>query len=239
MSFVERNYNVNISHIGANNLISNYGFLCIFEHIAGIHSDIAGYGIGDIPNTHVSWILLNWKVNVFCRACYGDILKVKTWSVPYNELYTFRNFEVYNEQGILICKASSKWTLVNSDTKKLSKITAEISNSYQPESKLVFDTLDIAKLREPANLEKTFSFNVLRKDIDINGHMHNLYYLLYAYEALPDDIYQKGEFNNFEIMYKSGCMLGDKVDCFYAFDTGSHYIVMKSDNKLHAIIKLS
>lgn len=239
MSFIERDYKIDIRHIGNSNLITNYGFLCLLEDIATVHSDIAGYGISQMPTTHISWILLNWKVSVFKRVCFGDTVKARTWSVPFNELFTFRNFEIYNGHGDLICVASSKWTLVNSDTKKLARITDEISDSYCPENKLIFDTLDIAKLKEPAILEKTFSFNVLRRDIDFNGHMHNLYYILYAYEALPKEVYEKSELNNFEIMYKSGCMLGDNVDCFYSCENGVHYVVMKNNKKLHAIIKLS
>ena len=40
-------------------------------------------------------------------------------------------------------------------------------------------------------------------------------------------------------MYKSGSMLGDKVDCYYSYENDAHYVVMKTDNKLHAIIKLN
>lgn len=239
MSFIEREYKVDIRHIGTSNLITNYGILCLLEDVATVHSDIAGYGIAQIPFTHVSWILLNWKVSVLKRVTFGDTVKVRTWSVPYNELFTYRNFEVYDEHNNLVCIANSKWTLVNSDTKTLTKITDEIENSYEPESKLVFDKLEIDKLKEPTTSEHTFSFNVLRRDIDFNNHMHNLYYLQYAYEALPKDIYEKEELNNFEIMYKSGSMLGDKVDCYYSYENGSHYVIMKTDNKLHAIIKLS
>ena len=239
MRVIEREYKVDIRHIGTSNLITNYGILCLLEDIATVHSDIAGYGIAQIPFTHVSWILLNWKVSVFKRVAFGDTVKVRTWSVPYNELFTYRNFEIYDNENNLICIANSKWTLVNSDTKTLTKITDEIKNSYEPESKLVFDKLEIAKLKEPSTSEHTFSFNVLRRDIDFNNHMHNLYYLLYAYEALPKEVYEKDESNNFEIMYKSGSMLGDKIDCYYSHDNESDYIVMKTNNKLHAIIKLS
>ena len=98
--------------------------------------------------------------------------------------------------------------------------------------------IEIAKLKEPSNVEHTFSFNVLRRDIDFNNHMHNLYYLLYAYEALPKEVYEKGELDNFEIMYKNGSMLGEKIDCYYSYENNAHYVVMKTDNKLHAIIKL-
>ena len=32
-------------------------------------------------------------------------------------------------------------------------------------------------------------YNIQRRDIDINQHMHNLSYLDMAYEILPDNIY--------------------------------------------------
>ena len=99
MSFIEREYKVDIRHIGTSNLITNYGILCLLEDIATVHSDIAGYGIAQIPFTHVSWILLNWKVSVLKRVAFGDTVKVRTWSVPYNELFTFRNFEIYDNDN--------------------------------------------------------------------------------------------------------------------------------------------
>ena len=49
MSFIEREYKVDIRHIGTSNLITNYGILCLLEDIATVHSDIAGYGIAQIP----------------------------------------------------------------------------------------------------------------------------------------------------------------------------------------------
>ena len=81
-------------------------------------------------------------------------------------------------------------------------------------------------------------FKVLKKDIDFNEHMHNLNYLAYAYEALPEDVYTNINVNNFEIMYKTSAKLGDKIDCYYSFENNSHYVVMKVNDKLCAIVKL-
>ncbi len=51
---------------------------------------------------------------------------------------------------------------------------------------------------------------MIRKDIDINKHMHNLYYLDLAYEALPDEIYNKRPFDYVRITYKKEIKLGEK-----------------------------
>ena len=46
--------------------------------------------------------------------------------------------------------------------------------------------------------------------------MHNLYYLNLAYEALPEEEYQKRPFDNVRIMYKKEIKLGETVVCKYA-----------------------
>ena len=79
-----------------------------------------------------------------------------------------------------------------------------------------------------------------RRDIDINKHMHNICYLDLAYEALPKDIYENTSFDNIEIMYKTGALLGEKVKCFYSDIDGEHIVTIKSEDetKLHAIVTL-
>ena len=88
-----------------------------------------------------------------------------------------------------------------------------------------------------------YVFNALRRDIDINQHMHNLYYLDYALEALPQDIYEVlSNCNNFEIMYKSGIQLGDTVNCFCIKQDNQYIVVMKNakePDKLHCVVKFS
>lgn len=238
MAFFEKEFEVGVRYVSNANLISNYGILCLLEDIGCIHSDMVGYGITQTPQTHLSWVLLNWKVSVLKRVPFGAKVTVRTWARDCNGISTLRDFEIYDEQKTLICIASSKWVLVNVDSKRITKISNDIIDCYSPEEKSVFNEDDIAKLREPENSTLKFSFKVLKKDIDFNEHMHNLNYLAYAYEALPEDVYTNINVNNFEIMYKTSAKLGDKIDCYYSFENNSHYVVMKVNDKLCAIVKL-
>lgn len=43
---------------------------------------------------------------------------------------------------------------------------------------------------------------IQRRDIDINGHLHNVSYLEAALEAVPEDIYKNVDFNYIRIEYK-------------------------------------
>lgn len=244
---MEKKYFVDVPNVDSSNFISNKGILSLFENIACLHSDIAGYGMNQIEKTHLTWILLNWKVRVLKRVVYGSTVTVKTWAKISTSFFTLRDFEMYDESGNLLCIASSKWTLVNAMDGKILRITPEIINTYSPEDdKSVFGESDIQKLKEPEELKQSehsiapnYTFSVQRRDIDINKHMHNIYYLDYALEALPQDVYDNLNCNEFEIMYKSGIKFGDIVNCFYVKYSDAHFVVMKNakDDKLHAIIK--
>ena len=70
--------------------------------------------------------------------------------------------------------------------------------------------------------------------------MHNLYYLDLAYEALPDEVYNKRPYDSVQIQYKKEIKYGEKVICKYANYNDSHIVAIysKDEKKLHTIIKL-
>lgn len=240
MAILEQKYRVNMSHIGVTNEITNIGILSMLEEIACFHSDKVSFGLNDIPTTHLSWILLAWKVKVLKRVIYGSIITVRTWAKCSNKFNTYRDFEIIDENGEIVCIATSKWALIDTEKESIVHITDDIINNYLPEEKNVFENGEIEKLIEPTTHHHEYTYTTQRRDIDINKHMHNLYYLSLAYEVLPQEIYEAKEFNNIEIMYKKGIRLGDTVKFLYTFEHPSHIIAIKSQDEkvLHAIVKL-
>ena len=134
---------------------------------------------------------------------------------------------------------TSKWALIHLEN-GLMRLTPELLENYGTEPNIAID-FDFKKIREPETYSNVYNYTVSRRDLDINSHMHNLNYLDLAYEALPQDVYESNIFDNVEIMYKKGALLGDKLKCLYSYIDNKHYITIKSEDEkfLHAIIKLS
>jgi len=120
MIFKEK-FKVQLKDIGKENYIKNKGILEIFENIGTHHSDLAGYGPNDIEKTRVSWVLLDWKIKVIKRPKYGQTLNVSTWGRIKKKVYTYRDFEMYDEDGNLCVIGTSKWAIVNIETNKMMK----------------------------------------------------------------------------------------------------------------------
>ena len=238
---IENEYTVKLSEIGKNNKVTNKAILSYLEDIGGIHSNMAGYGIFEIAETHLSWILLGWRVQVIRRPKYGEKIKIKTWSKGVIKFYTYRDFEIYDQQGNLVIKASSKWVLLDIEKGKIVRIDSELMNKYEPETdKGVFGIDEFDKIKEPEEYQYETEYSVRRADIDVNNHMHNLNYIELANEALPEDVYRGALFNDVRIIYKKEIKYGDIVKCKYAYKEDKHIVVIKSqdDAIVHAVIEL-
>lgn len=236
----EESFKIGLKDIGRENKITNRGILEVLENIASYHSDYVRFGANETITTGMGWILLEWKIQVLDRPQYGEKLVIKTWGRGENRAYTFRDFEVYDENNKLKVIATSKWALLDIENRKMLRLTDEIMDRYECEEKHVFSEEKLDKLKVPDSYQNSIVYEVKRRDIDTNRHMHNLYYLDLAYEILPEEVYNEEFLNNIRISYKKEMSLGDKVECRYQNQDNKHIIVIDSDNgkKIHSIVEL-
>lgn len=229
-----------IKDIGKNNTIKNRAILEMLENVGSYHSDKIGYGAVNIEKTKLTWILLEWKLKVIKRPIYGQTLTINTWGRNMEKFFTYRDYEIYDENDNLCVIATSKWVLINIETGKIFRMTDDIINSYQPEERNVFSSINIETINIPDSFDLTLKYTVKRRDIDLNFHMHNLYYLDLAYEALPVKIYEQRPFDNIRITYKKEIKLGDIINCKYKKQDDKNIVVItdEEDKIIHAIISL-
>ena len=118
----KKQFEIGLKDIGKNNEITNTALLERLENIAAYHSDSAGYGVNTVEQTKVTWVLLEWKLQVIKRPKYGQKINIDTWSRYTNKCYSYRDFEVYDENKQLCAIATSKWLLINVEKNKIAKV---------------------------------------------------------------------------------------------------------------------
>lgn len=240
---VEEGYRIKLSDIGKDNKATNKAILSYLEDVGGKHSDIAGYGVLDIERTHLSWVLIEWKLKIIRRPNYAEKIKAVTWSRNAIRCYAFRDFKLYDEQNNVIAVATTKWVLVDTEKGKIVRIDDALLQKYKPELELrAFDkqTEDFEKIYEPEEYQAEEEYIVRKSDIDVNNHMHNLNYVDLANVVLPEEVYNKENLNNIRITYKKEIKLGETVKCKYSCVDGKHFVVVKSQNEkiIHALIEI-
>lgn len=240
MNIYSKKVTLKYSDIGIANKLNLKSLIKYLQDAAGEHSDLAGYGISNIEKTHLAWLVLNWKVQMLSHPHYNEEITIKTWARRLEKVYSYRDFEILDSNNNLVAIASSKWLLVDSDTKKIKHITDDIVNSYGLNTKKVFNTNLDEKPKIPEDISLDFTYKVQRRDIDTNHHVNNLFYIDFALETIPESVYLSNEFNNIEIFYKKEIKYGENINCYYSFEDNKHIVTIKNEDNsiLHSIITL-
>lgn len=235
----EKSYTVGSRDIGNDHRATNKALLKYLENIACRHSDEVGYGINTIEETKVVWILLDWKFKVIERPIYGQTIKVKTWSRRMEKCCAYRDFEIYDENENILAIATTKWVLLDAETRKIQRIPERFVDEYKSEPERSVFEEDIDKLREPETEIMSMQLKTRRTDIDINNHVNNLNYLDFALEALPEEIYNQ-DLKNVRITYKHQTEPGETINISYTKQEEKNIITIKTLDKsdLHAVVEL-
>ena len=238
---VRQTFYVGLSDTNLKQELTNTSLLRFLEDIAGIHSEKVGYGATSIDKTKRTWILLSWKVKVLKRAKMNDEVIVETWSRIIEKFYAYRDFKVFDKDGNIIAIATSKWIYMDIENGRIVKVTDEVAAVYESEPVSVFEEYEDPKAKDlEKEPENEIDFNITRNLIDINNHLHNIYYMDIALEALPKDVYENETLNEFEIVYKKEIKAENKktVKAYYAKQDDLHIVTIKTDDTLHATIRL-
>ncbi len=226
-------YIVGIEDIGYNKMASNRAVLAIMEDVGCLHSAKAGYGVMDIETKKCVWVLLDWEVKILKRPIYNQEIEARTWAGKMEKLTANRYFELRDANEQLMAAGISRWLLFDLEKKHPVRLTEDIINLYEPETEKKIEGLEMQEIQD-TDLEKeeyTKDYKILRRDIDINQHMHNLSYLDAAYEILPEEVYQREEFNHIRIVYKKEIKYGEKIVCSYGHVNEKHIVTLKDEKK--------
>ena len=234
---VEHEFYIGFRDIDRYNNLEIKALLGFLEDIAGMHSNMVGYGLKDIEKTKRTWMLISWKLKLYKKPQYADTIKIQTWSKSIQRLYAFRDFRIFNQEGELIGIASSKWVYINLETQSISRPEPEVVELYQSEDDSVFEESGLGKLKPAENYTNSATYTIGKEMIDVNNHVHNLYYLDLAYMALPEEVYDK-DFSEIDILYKKEIKLGDTVRCLYSAEEDLITIKNEDESIIHAILKL-
>lgn len=237
----EQKFFVGIQDVGENNEMSNKALLECMTNVTNVHGNLIGQGTADREKTNLAWVVVNWKLQVYRRPRLCENITMKTWGQDHSRLQANRDYDVLDEQGNCVAKATSRWVAIRADDGSPVKLTPEIMDPYgcEPEHQNfpAFRFPRAKSLNLPVQAEAFFK--VHKAMIDCNHHVHNPAYLDLAIEVLPEGLDTK-HFSNVEISYKHEIKPGETVKMEYSFDGGIHYVMIKDEagEEIHARIAL-
>ncbi|MFI3173711.1 MAG: thioesterase [Bacillota bacterium] len=202
---------ISSSQVDAQRVLSPCALLNFMQEAAWKHSCSADYDAERLETESSAWVVLQWHIKILDAPKLWETVAVKTWCPKRKKMQTTRSFAV-ESNGVECIQANSVWVFFDTEKRAPKKIDDELANHYECNKPMPFPEPRIFKVdgtADEAHKHTTRAYQVMRSDMDTNGHVNNVKYLEWILNDVPDEIYDNNVLSEMKIVYRKECQRGD------------------------------
>lgn len=210
-------------------------------HLMNVLVEISGEQteeIGAIPvrELGLSWIIIQYEIDIKRMPKTNEQIKVRTFTKEHNRIFSYREFEVYDENDQLIIHVMTVFALIDNN-RKLSRIPKEIVAGYGSTENRRIKRMPKPEL--PKNLEKAKqkNYQVGYFDIDGNFHANNSMYFIWMLETLDDEFLATHDPIYGNIVFEKEVHIGETVNSYAELVTEEDRLTSRHQIQVNDIIK--
>ncbi len=213
-----------------NNNLRLVTLMNILQDAATTDAERRGFGMDFCIKNNMTWVGNDYVIEINRLPKVGEEITIKTWPSLAGKFAARRDFAIYDENGELIIKSASRWLLINLDKKRPLSIPDTLQG-YTAIDEQILET-DFAKIAEPVDNLEYYQYKVRYDDIDINHHINNAVYVLWAGEAVNNVWHKTHTPVRIEINFKKEGFIGEEIEVITAMEDmkSIHSIRAKGDN---------
>ena len=202
-------YNIRSYECDRNNNLRILTLMNIFQDMADNHAKQMGLGLEYVLSKGFAWVGTNYALDIERLPQMHENIRIETWPSEEKRVGAIRDFEVFSEGGKSIIRASSQWVLIDFKKKRPIGLRENLPEyAVLPERAL---TTEFPKLPEVERVDEETKFRVRFDDIDINKHVNNAVYMLWASEAVNPEFRLEYNPKHIEISFKKEGHMGEKI----------------------------
>lgn len=224
----EKPVKIRYSEMDYNLVLKPYALLQFLQDLASDNAEQLDFGYSFIRKHNLAWFLLKYHIEFENYPANLYDIEIRTEPRGYNKLFAFRDFEIHGG-GNLLGRAASTWSLVDLDTKNIVPVSQILNeNPYMVPYEKREDDLTYGKIKpiQKVDIEKVFEIRF--DDIDVNRHVNNSNYIVWAFEPLDYEFRSTKRLKTLDIVFKKEIKYGNKVVSQLEFDGDRTNHILKS-----------
>ncbi len=199
----------------------------IFQDLAGRHAEEIGLGYSLMSKRNLCWVLMSNKMEILGKIPYEKEVTLRTWPNEKGRVDFVRDYEVLVD-GEVVVKCSSRWVVINFETRALTRAT-EINYNGEVPSKKNFDSFKKIKIVIPNDKKYLGSHIVKLNDLDHNGHMNNSKYVEMVYNIVGKTASLNYPMIQIDFLHEA--LLGNEIKVYtFNQDNKIYYVGYVEDN---------
>lgn len=227
----------------ANKIMRPTAMLDMMQEAANNNATSLGFGYDELIETNTAWVLSRIHLRFNRYPQWRDKVNLRTWHKGTAKLFYLRDFILSDSNGETLAVATSSWLIIDLNTRRLVRNSDLASN---PEKCTKEDA--IAEPAEKVVLPVDVEPELIRKhpvtwsEIDPNGHVNNVKYVVWAMDAVKLEDIKEKPLKELLINYDAEVMPGDVVKISRVRienEEGiTYYITGRVDDKQNFSVKL-
>ncbi|XP_050364859.1 oleoyl-acyl carrier protein thioesterase 1, chloroplastic-like [Argentina anserina] len=221
--FIVRSYEVGMNKTATVETIAN-----LLQEVGCNHAQVVGFSTDGFATTttmrklHLIWVTARMHIEVYKYPAWSDVVEIETWCQGEGRIGTRRDWILKDyATGQVIGRATSKWVMMNQDTRRLQKVSDDVREEHlvfaPRELRLAFPESNNSSLKKIAKLEDPAEYTRLglvprRADLDMNQHVNNVTYIGWVLESMPQEVIDTHELQTITLDYRRECQQDDVVD---------------------------
>ena len=169
------------------------------QGLAGKHADILGVGRDVCLEKNIAWVLTHMFVDIIDMPRSDEVLVYSTWPCNTGSVRSERDFEIRDKNGKLKIRAISQWVLIDLNTRRPMRIS-DCFPDWMGMTERVWDR-EFDKCADFVPT-KTSVWACRFDDIDVNQHINNAVYTIWATESAGFDFRNKHKLRGIDVYFE-------------------------------------
>ena len=235
-----KDYTITCYEADANKLMRPTAMLDLMQEAANVNATTLGFGYDEMISSNTAWVLSRINVKFINTPKWRDEVNLKTWHKGVSKLFYLRDFILSDKEGNPMILATTSWLIIDMNTRRL------VRNSDLALSDTAMDAIATPadKVVVPVDIEPELvrKHPVTWSEIDSNGHVNNVKYVVWAIDAIEQETIKEKPLKELLVNYDAEVMPGDLVKIYrmkQVTDEGTaYYIIGKVGDKQNFSVKL-
>lgn len=204
----EKKYTVKSYEVDCNGFLRIVSLMNFLQDIATENAELLGLGLEDCRKLDLSWVGSDYLIDIIRMPRLHETIKIVTWPAEGKLWGAIRDFVVFDASSEIIMKASSQWVLIDFVRRRPVALQKHFPQ-YQCLNERILPT-DFPKIEATDN-GSLKEFHVRFDDIDVNNHVNNTIYPVWASEGIDKDFRCCHIPAQIQISYKKEALLGRQI----------------------------
>lgn len=212
-------YPVKYYELDINKVLKPSSLMNFLQDMATKNAEMLGFGPTFVFENGYAWFLIKYHMEFDDYPYDLEEIVIKTEPRGISKIIANRDFEIWTAENRRLGRVVSQWMLIDLNSRSvlpLAKVAPQLMLFEKREDDLQFNKI---LLPENYNFEKTFDIRF--DDIDINRHVNNANYIVWAFEVLPYEFRGKHKLKTLDVVYKKEITYGHSIISQTLLDEGS------------------